>query len=235
MSDTQKISEKVSELTVRFANDYRIGRSPAVRALERCVLGCDYGGTSWTTRDEAQRVAALLDLRPGLRLLDVGAGSGWPGLYLLTLSGCDAVLTDLPLEGLKAAADRATTDGLADRCGFVVADGAALPFSDASFDAISHSDVLCCTPAKAGLLQACRRAARLQRHRCRPPIDSGRASPARRLSMPMRTTPCCSARLAGNCGNASISRHRLHRPCARALTACRHRRPDCSPAWAKRC
>src|SRR5262249_10214747 len=63
-----------------FTRDYELGRSTTVRELERDVLGSDYGATSWTTRDEARTVAELLGLRPDMRLLDVGAGAGWPGL-----------------------------------------------------------------------------------------------------------------------------------------------------------
>lgn len=143
-----------------FARDYELGRSAALRELERCVLGCDYGGTSWTTRREASWIAELLNLRPHARLLDVGAGSGWPGLFLAQISGCDVVLVDLPLIGLRLALERAMADGLGPRCQTVVADGAALPFKGASFDAVSHSDVLCCMLAKLPMLQACRHVAR---------------------------------------------------------------------------
>jgi ubiquinone/menaquinone biosynthesis C-methylase UbiE len=69
-------------------------------------------------------------------------------------------MVDLPLAVLRIARERAAADGLAKRCGAVVADGAALPFRDASFDALNHSEVLCCTPDKLGVLQACRRVAR---------------------------------------------------------------------------
>jgi SAM-dependent methyltransferase len=142
-----------------FARDYELGRSAAMRDLERSVLGCDYGGTSWTTRREAGRIAELLELRPGVRLLDVGAGSGWPGLYLAQLTGCDVVLADLPVVGLQIALERAVADGIDDRCKAVVADGAKLPFGENSFEALSHADVLCCMPAKLSMLQACRRVA----------------------------------------------------------------------------
>ena len=37
------------------------------------------------------------------RTLDVGAGSGWPSLYLVRETGCEAALVDLPLEGLRRA------------------------------------------------------------------------------------------------------------------------------------
>lgn len=131
-----------------------------MRDLERSVLGCDYGGTSWTTRREADRIAELLELRPGVRLLDVGAGAGWPGLHLAHVTGCDVVLADLPVVGLQIALARAAADGIKERCRAVVADGATLPFGESSFDALSHSDVLCCMPAKRSMLQACRRVAR---------------------------------------------------------------------------
>jgi len=131
-----------------------------VRELERRVLGCDYGGTSWTTRSEADRVAERLALRPGVHLLEVGAGSGWPGLYLAHRTGCAVTLADVPLVGLRVAIERAAADGLARRCAAVGADGAKLPFRDRAFDAVSHSDVLCCMPAKVDMLRECRRVVR---------------------------------------------------------------------------
>jgi SAM-dependent methyltransferase len=144
----------------RFSEIYARAELPALRALERSVCGCDYGGTSWTTREEADRMAALLGLRPGLRLLEVGAGSGWPALYWAGSSGCDTTLVDLPLEAIRIAADRAASDGILGTCRFAVADGAALPFRDASFDAVSHTDVLCCLEDKRGILRSCRRVLR---------------------------------------------------------------------------
>jgi len=143
-----------------FAMEQELNRSDTVVALQRNVLGCEYGGSSWTTREEADRVAQQLELRRGQRLLEVGAGSGWPGLYLAGLTGCDVVLSDIPVFGLQLALRRAHADNLTERCCAVAADAAALPFAAASFDAISHSDVLCCMPAKEAMLSACRRVAR---------------------------------------------------------------------------
>jgi ubiquinone/menaquinone biosynthesis C-methylase UbiE len=152
--------QHLTELAFRFAQDAEFARSVAMRDLERSVCGCDYGSTSWTTRREAEQIIELLELRPGAKLLDVGAGSGWPGLYLAHRSGCDVVLVDLPLAALRSALERATADAMTGRCEVVAADGAALPFKDASFDALSHSDVLCCTPDKRAVLRGCRRVAR---------------------------------------------------------------------------
>ncbi len=148
------------ELTAAFAKDYRRAQTTIMRELERAVCGCDYGGTSWTTRSEADHVGRLLGLGPGQRLLDVGAGSGWPGLYLARTTGCDLALVDIPLEGLRIAGERATNDQLAGECWVAVADGAALPFGDDWFDGVSHSDVLCCLEAKQSVLSACRRVIR---------------------------------------------------------------------------
>ena len=144
----------------RFDDLYRLVQAPIKREIERAVCGCDYGGTSWTTRREAEHVGELLGLAPGQRLLEVGAGSGWPGLYLARTTGCDVTLLDLPLTGLRIAAERAVADRLTRACRIVLADGAALPFGSGAFDAVSHSDVLCCLDAKLPVLRACRRVIR---------------------------------------------------------------------------
>lgn len=144
----------------RFAARYRVAGTDLIKKIERASCGCDYGATSWTTRIEADEAAALLGLAPGKRLLDIGSGSGWPGIYMAGRTGCDVVLSDLPLEGLRLAAERAAEDGLAAACSVVMADAAALPFPDGWFDAVSHSDVLCCLEAKQDVLNECRRTIR---------------------------------------------------------------------------
>ncbi len=155
-----KDPESVAAAACDFEKSYEQARLPAIRELERSVLGCDYGGTSWTTRSQADQIAAMLNLGPGVRLLDVGAGSGWPGLFLAHVTGCDVMLVDLPFNALQLAMDRAIADDMAQRSQAVAASGAALPFIDDSFDALSHSDVLCCTPEKLPMLQECRRVLR---------------------------------------------------------------------------
>ena len=149
-----------SALIARFAARYRQAHSPVIQRIERSAFSCAYGATSWTTRDEAETMANLLALAPGTRALEVGTGSGWPGLYLASLSGCEFALIDLPFDGLRVAADRAAADGMSDRCWPVVADGAALPLATDRFDAVIHSDVLCCLEAKLAALQECRRVVR---------------------------------------------------------------------------
>jgi ubiquinone/menaquinone biosynthesis C-methylase UbiE len=143
----------------RFAESYEVSNLPAMREVERTVLGCDYGGTSWTTSKQAAQIIEMLDLKPGLHLLDIGAGSGWPGLYLADAGGCDVTLLDLPINALKQARERARGDDINDRVSTIAASGCALPFADDSFAVISHSDVLCCLPEKNEMLDECRRIA----------------------------------------------------------------------------
>ena len=87
-----------------------------MRDLERSVCGRAYGSTSGTTRREAERIAELLELGPAAKLLDLGAGTGWPGLYLARFTGCDVVLVDLPITALRIALERAAADGQSQRC-----------------------------------------------------------------------------------------------------------------------
>lgn len=153
-------SSEEQALTQDFGIQYERLQRPLLQQIERNVCGCDYGGTSWTTRSEADRIRGLLGLGPGRRLLEVGAGSGWPGLYLARETGCELVLVDLPLEALRIAARRVVDDRLSGYCRIAVGDASALPFASGEFDALSHSDVLCCLDKKLAVLEDCRRVVR---------------------------------------------------------------------------
>ena len=135
------VSDSAEDLKKRFREYYAVAEAPVVRELERRVLGENFGGTSYTDVDQARRLGELLGLEPGVELLDLGSGSGWPGLFLARETGCRAMLTDLPFAGLWTAQARASDDSINAR--IVAASATELPFSDDAFDAISHTDVLC--------------------------------------------------------------------------------------------
>jgi SAM-dependent methyltransferase len=137
------VISKEQEARDRFADRYREERADVVQAIERRVIGGDWGANGYTTIAQADQLADHLDLRPGDLLLDVGAGRGWPGLYLATTTGCSVVLTDLPLEGLTVAAARIRTEHLEARAWCVNASASDIPFPAATFDAVVHTDVLC--------------------------------------------------------------------------------------------
>jgi 2-polyprenyl-3-methyl-5-hydroxy-6-metoxy-1,4-benzoquinol methylase len=126
-----------------FKQRYGVTATAVAREIERRVIGGDWGANGYTTMAQADQLATALELSAGDRLLDVGTGRGWPGLYLAARSGCRVVLADLPLEGLRVAATRAQADGLAARTSVLVAAASGLPFHAGSFDAVIHTDVLC--------------------------------------------------------------------------------------------
>ncbi|MDA2979692.1 MAG: class I SAM-dependent methyltransferase [Actinomycetota bacterium] len=129
------------ELIARFDAYYESAGSVPLRALEQRAFGCDYGGNSYTDIEGARVLLDLLGLDESCTLLDVGTGAGWPGLFLAKESGCQAILTDVAAAGLQFARARAIDEGI--RAEAVNAIGTDIPFRVSSFDAVTHSDVLC--------------------------------------------------------------------------------------------
>lgn len=148
-----------SACACHFEMRYEHISHPAMQELELGVLGCSYGGTSWTTKSQAEEIPDVLGLTSKTRLLDIGSGTGWPGLYMAQLTACHVTLLDLPIHALAQACERGVQDNLRPPVQAVAASGAAIPFPDGSFDAIEHSDVLCCLPEKLEMLHECRRVA----------------------------------------------------------------------------
>ena len=117
-------------------------RDAVLDDVEEAVIGGRWGANGYTTLAQADRLAEVLELNSSKRLLDIGTGRGWPGLYLADKTGCEVVLTDLPFEGLQIASLRAQEKNI--RCvGAVVSSARFLPFGADAFDAITHTDVLC--------------------------------------------------------------------------------------------
>jgi cyclopropane fatty-acyl-phospholipid synthase-like methyltransferase len=147
VSDKEEISS-----AERFALNYARPQSEAELRVEREVFGACIGSDGYTTVEEANvlldRLALssggrLLDLGSGRRLLDLGSGRGWPGVYLAEESGCDVVLTDVPVSAPREALLAARNTSLAGHFAAAAAAGEALPIKSQEFDAVVHSDVFC--------------------------------------------------------------------------------------------
>lgn len=136
--EPRPLSERISEFVERYSKL----PSRSERAVEREVFGTDTGVVSYTTPAQADVLGKALSLRAGARLLDVGAGTGWPGLYLSEQTGCETVLSDVPADAMRQAAANGAKQGLSHLCSFLRAGGAQLPFRSESFDAVVHADVL---------------------------------------------------------------------------------------------
>ena len=74
---------------------------------EREVLGSDYQANGYTTLSQAERIGVELGLGAGDRLLDVGSGCGYPGLYLAHRFGSSVTSIDPVVSGATSAAARA--------------------------------------------------------------------------------------------------------------------------------
>jgi cyclopropane fatty-acyl-phospholipid synthase-like methyltransferase len=107
------------------------------------AFGEDIGQNSWLTSDEQDRFLGWLDLSPGKTLLDVACGAGGPALRIAATTGCSVVGIDVHEQAVATASSLAAQRGLAERAEFRSTDAnRPLPFSDASFDAITCIDAI---------------------------------------------------------------------------------------------
>jgi SAM-dependent methyltransferase len=135
--------QEETEHRQRYDARHSLAGHDAALVVEAEAVGSDYGNAGFTTKAQADAIADLLGLRPTDRLLDVGSGAGWPGLYLARRSGCQVVVSDLSPTGMAQARRRAAVDGVLSRTAAVVASARRLPFRPQQFDAIVHTDLLC--------------------------------------------------------------------------------------------
>lgn len=121
---------------------YESFASPAAERIRRAALGTEIVN-GYTTRAQAEAIATALGLSRRQTLLDLGGGRGWPGSHVAERTGCRLVVCDLPMNALRTASAVLRAADLDCPTSVVRADGRALPFADASFDGVSHTDVLC--------------------------------------------------------------------------------------------
>lgn len=138
-----------------FDERFPLTTAPVVLEVENETLGTDYGASSWSPPSQVDTMIEHLGIGPSSRYLDIGAGTGWPGIYVAAKTGCAVTLLDYPTNGLILAMKRAEQDGV--RAVAASGDAARMPLAGGIFDAVTHSDVMCCLSQKAEALVECRR------------------------------------------------------------------------------
>lgn len=110
--------------------------------------------------DLTRTLLAMVEPRPGERLLDVASGAGATAILAAREHGCDAVGVDLGDDSVEQAGRAAADAGVGARVAFVAADAGELPFVDGSFDIVVCECALCTFPDKASAATEMRRVLR---------------------------------------------------------------------------
>ena len=85
-------------------------------------------------REATQELAAQMELRPGLQLLDVGSGIGGPARYFASEHGCRVTGIDLTEEFIFVSRSLTRRTKLDHAVEFLHGSALALPFGTANFD-----------------------------------------------------------------------------------------------------
>ena len=135
----------------------------AVKAKQQATWGSgDYALIGVTLQIVGESLCEAVDVAPGSAVLDVAAGNGNASLAAAR-RGADVTASDYVEALLQRAKQRADADGVPLRTR--VADAEALPFEDASFDAVLSTFGVMFTPnhqqAAAELVRVCRPGGRI--------------------------------------------------------------------------
>jgi SAM-dependent methyltransferase len=107
--------------------------------------------------EATQAMAGQMDLRPGLRLLDVGSGIGGPARYFAAEHGCNVTGIDLTEEFVQAAKSLTQLVKLDHSVEFRTASALRLPFPSETFDRAYMIHVGMNIADKAGVYREVRR------------------------------------------------------------------------------
>ena len=95
-----------------------------------------------------ERLALLIGLQPGHRLLDAASGRGTSAIHLARRVGCEVVGVDYSSESVAFAEQAASEAGVSNQVRFLAGDAERLPVEDHAFDAVITECALCTFPDK---------------------------------------------------------------------------------------
>lgn len=98
--------------------------------------------------DLTRRLGELLDLRAGLRVLDLASGRGESAVFLAKQFGCEVVGIDFGSRNVEEATVRAAEAQIGHLVSFIEGDAERTTFTDASFDRVICECAFCIFPDK---------------------------------------------------------------------------------------
>jgi ubiquinone/menaquinone biosynthesis C-methylase UbiE len=121
----ERLKETILEAVVKTAHDPDHLTAEDFAAVDEFHLG---------GLEATRQLAARMELRPGLRLLDVGSGIGGPARYFAAEHGCQVTGIDLTEEFVETAKALTQVVRLEHLVEFQQASALALPFEPQAFD-----------------------------------------------------------------------------------------------------
>ncbi|MCB9011114.1 MAG: methyltransferase domain-containing protein [Actinobacteria bacterium] len=94
----------------------------------------DIGQQSFTTLRYMDDLIGRLGITEDTHILDVGAGTGGPAVYIANATGCRVTGIEINEVGVQVSTSLIGNAGLSDRVKVIQGDASQLPFEDESFD-----------------------------------------------------------------------------------------------------
>jgi cyclopropane fatty-acyl-phospholipid synthase-like methyltransferase len=152
----------LSDKRTHYDSNYGNFKNQLYEQVRREAFGEDIGQNSWLTAPELDKFLTYLILEPGKSLLDVGCGAGGPALRIAGAIGCSVVGIDAHAAAITTANSIAAQRNLSAQAKFREANASqTLPFSAATFDAITCIDAINHFPDRPQVLTEWRRVLKL--------------------------------------------------------------------------
>ena len=97
-------------------------------------------------RRHDEQIAALLGLKPGMQVADIGCGIGGPLVTIGKATGARITGINFNAQQIRRGDERVRRAGLSGTCGFLYANFMDVPLEDGTFDAMYSFDAICHAP-----------------------------------------------------------------------------------------
>jgi ubiquinone/menaquinone biosynthesis C-methylase UbiE len=143
-------------------------------------------------QEATKELAALLELAPDCKVVDIGCGIGGPARWIAAAHGCFVEGIDLTQTYVETAKELTTLLGLDKISRFTQADACALPFADRAFDAAISQHAAMNIADKAALYGEIARVVKPGGRFALYDVVQGPATGSADFPLPWASDPACS-------------------------------------------